>query len=297
MLLLTGATGFLGMELLKMLKGKRLRCLVRDVSAASRLEKCGCGLAIGDLSDKGAVSRAVKGVDIIIHAAAVIKARDSADYLRVNVDGTRNLVEAAKSSKVKHFIFLSSVLASYQNTTPYGKSKLAAEEIVRNSGVPFTILRISLIYGEKDTRAIGGLVGFIKRSPVVPILGSGSSPLQPVYVGDAVKAVVAASESRPKGRMYYIAGPAITYRELVKAIVSGLRLKRLLISVPPFALKMALMIFGLLPIKLFKSAFDRSQLDFLSANRVFRCDDAARDFRFSPLAFSEGLKKIIHRKL
>ncbi len=290
MILLTGATGFLGAELLARLKGRRFRCLTRSPEAVARLKKYGCEVVLGDITEKVSVGKAAREVGVVIHAAALIKADSISDYRSVNVEGTRNLVEAAKKAKVRNFIFLSSIVAAYERTTDYGKSKLEAEEVVKNSGLPFTILRISVMYGKNDTKTLGSLVRIIKKSPVIPLIGFGNSPLQPVYAGDVASAILNAANKRPSCKTYYLAGPVVKYRDMVGAIASALELKRILLPVPPFILKLLLFASSTF---LHQKSFSVNQLNFLSSGKVFSFEDASRDLGFSPLGFSEGLDKLL----
>ncbi len=287
MILLTGATGYFGRVIARKLGGTKFRCLVRNPSAASFLKDYGCEIAAGDVADKKSIEAAMKEVDVVVHAAAVIRGCDP-DYQKVNVEGTLNIVEAAKSAKVRHFVFISSILAAYPETTAYGRSKLAGEEIVKRSGIPYTIFRVSLVYGDNDAKTIGKLAYFIARSPVIPLVGSGKGILQPVYSGDAASAIAAASSMKPNNRTYYLAGPALAYRELVSLIVSHLRLRRLLLPFPVIFLKPLMLVYGFL---FRKSSFNASQIDFLASSRTFIYADASRDLSFNPVAFSTGVKK------
>lgn len=277
-ILLTGASGFLGRELLKRLKG------------AHRFVRKSSGMKdefVGDITDRDSVARAVSGSGVVVHAAAVVKGSRS-DYKRVNVEGTRNLVEAAVKAGIRHFVFVSTILAAYERTTAYGRSKLAAEEIVRNSGLPFTIFRVSIMYGRHDTFTIGRLAFLVRKSPVVPLVGFGNCLLQPVYVGDAAAAIAVAAKSRPRNKTYYLAGPPVTLRSIVQEIASHLGVRRLFVPFPPLLLKAAVFFLGLAG-----SAFNPSQLDFLASGRVFDCGEAKRDFKFSPAGIREGLRLVL----
>ena len=106
MILLTGATGFLGMELVKRFPKRSLRCLVRSHSLDYFLKDYGCSIVVGDVTDKASLDRACDGIGLVVHAAAVISAKSSSDYGKVNVEGTRNVVWASKKAKVRHFIFI-----------------------------------------------------------------------------------------------------------------------------------------------------------------------------------------------
>jgi NADH dehydrogenase len=274
-MLLTGASGFLGRELLKRLKGAR--CPVRKSAGVK-------GKFVWDITDRNSVAQAVSGSGVVVHAAAVVRGSRS-DYERVNVEGTRNLVEAAVKARVRHFIFVSTILAAYEKTTAYGRSKLAAEEIVRNSGLPFTIFRVSIMYGRHDTLAIGRLASIVRKSPVVPLIGFGNCLIQPVYVGDVAAAIAVAAKSRPRNKTYYLTGLPVSLRSIVQEIASQLGIRRLFVPFPYLLLKTAVFFLDLT-----RSAFNPSQLDFLAAGRVFDCGEAERDFKFSPIGIRKGLR-------
>lgn len=292
MILLTGATGFFGKEIVKKLRGNKLKCLVRNPDAASFLKKYGCSIAGGDITDKTSVQKAVKGADVVVHAAAVVTAKSNSDYERVNIQGTKNVVEAAKTAKVRHFVFISTILAAYPKSTPYSRSKVEGEAIVKDSGIPYTILRVSLVYNDNDTKTIGKLARIIRKSPVIPLVGSGRSVIQPVYAGDAASAIAAAASKKPSNKTYYLAGPPVVYRDMVKAIASQLKVRRLLLPLPLFILKPMMLVYSFLSRK---SSFNARQLDFLTANLRFNYAPASEDLSFNPVDFSDGVKKL--RKL
>ncbi len=280
MLLVTGATGFLGSETIIALGNRKIRCLVRSHAKTPK----GCEPIIGDINDIPAVERAVDGMDTIVHGAAIINgSRD--EYQKVNIEGTRSIVEAAKKARVKHFIFISSILAAYEKTTDYGKSKLEGEKIVRESGLPHTILRLSLVYKKNDDKTIGRLIRLVKKLPIIPI-ARGS--FQPAYIEDVAMAIAASADKAPKNLTYNLVGPPITLKEAVLAIKRRLKVRRILLPIPKPMMKLGLMMTGMVA-----KTFSKEQFGFLTEARTFEWEEAARELNFRPKSLEEGLSKAL----
>ena len=160
MILITGGTGFLGQNIVKKLQSENypIRLLCRDKEKAQALFPK-AEVVKGDILDKGSLIEACKGVKTVIHLAAVISYTLPEEKIFLqNVEGTKNLLEAAKNAD--KFIFSSStsvygatVGKASENTPPnprtsYGKSKVAAEKVIIESGIPFLVYRISVVYGQ-----------------------------------------------------------------------------------------------------------------------------------------------------
>ncbi|GAF69092.1 unnamed protein product, partial [marine sediment metagenome] len=164
-ILITGATGNVG---------KALRaCLSKDNYAISCLTNENKRFAddiIGDLNNYSSLLNATKNIDIVIHLAAVIKGNKKL-INKVNVQGTKNLINACEKNKVKKIIFMSSLDIKFN--TPYGISKRKAEEIIENSKLKYVILRPTAIYGEGFKTGINSLAKLMKKTPIFPIPGSG----------------------------------------------------------------------------------------------------------------------------
>lgn len=159
MILITGATGFIGQRLGKDLleRGEQVRILAREPGLAKGLFPK-AEVVKGDILDRDSLKRALRGTDQVVHLAALISYTTPGQELwKVNVDGTRNLVELAKDAE--KFLFSSSVSVYGQTRepateeqlpsprTPYGESKLEGERLVRNSGLPHACFRIGVVYG------------------------------------------------------------------------------------------------------------------------------------------------------
>ncbi len=186
--LITGATGFIGRHLAASLsKVYPVRCLVRKTSDIKKLTDLNVDLVCGDLLEKNSLAPALDEVDLVFHLAAEVYSKKGVDYYNANVMGTKNLLEISKGKNIKKVIYLSSV-AVYKPVkerkllteesecgpiTVYGKSKLAAETLVKQSNIPFVIVRAPVIYGPHQPPPINRFfLSALKRKKVY-ILGDG----------------------------------------------------------------------------------------------------------------------------
>lgn len=249
--LVTGGTGFIGSHLVEALvrTGRRVKCLVRNSSNTTFLEKIGVDLIPGDLMDRTSLDKAVHGVDTIYHLAAQVRPLVSlsrlSDYNRlytsVNLDGTKNLVKACLVSGIKKFIYFSSIAAMgvgedmtedmpCQPVTLYGKSKKEAEDyvlsLVRREHFPAIVIRPGQIYGP---RCIGMLTLFkLIKHNIFFTVGDGNNKITLCYVDDLVSATLSAEEKGVTGEIYFIGGENCTFRGFVLAIADelGVRIRR-----------------------------------------------------------------------
>lgn len=231
---LTGGTGFVGSHLAEALRtrGDAVVALVRSPAKAGRLDALGCRLVQGDLADERALEELVSGADIVFHVGGLVAARSEADLLRVNRDGTARLVRAARRAATTRLVHVSSLAVTgpsapgqaVDETTPprpltaYGRSKLAGEGAVRESGVPFTIVRPPAVYGPRD-RAFLPLFRSAALG-LIPLLGDGGQPLTLVHASDLAEALVSvAGTAGTEGRTYHAGHPApVTQRALAEAV-------------------------------------------------------------------------------
>ena len=250
--LVTGGTGFVGAHLVKALgaRGDAVTVIARRPALAQTL---GWGpevkLVRGGLDDEAALRQGCSGADVVYHVAGKIAARDAADFMATNRDGTANVLEAARDAGVRRFVFVSSLAVGGPTTpghpideqrppqpvTDYGRSKLAAEVLVRAmpASMAWTIVRPPMVYGEWD-RATLKIFQFA-RLGVAPVFGDGSQELSVIHAEDLAQSLVAAGTSpAAAGRMYYAAHPtSTTTRELVLAAGRALGTKPKIVPVPP----------------------------------------------------------------
>ena len=145
----TGATGFVGQMLLDRAAGENLA--VRALARRAQDPRPGVDWVRGDLDDKPALMRLVRGAEALIHVAGVVNTPDPDGFERGNVTGTLNLIEAAKATGVRRLVFVSSLSAREPELSAYGASKARAEKLVKASGLDWTIVRPPGIYGPRDS--------------------------------------------------------------------------------------------------------------------------------------------------
>ena len=152
MILVTGGMGFVGSHLIRQMRkqGLHVRALVRNPEKAKELKELKVELIPGDIADRDALDDAAAGVERVIHLVGIIQEAHGATFQGVHVEGTRNLIAAAKKAGVRHFLYQSALGTRPAAKSEYHRTKWQAEELVRASGIPFTILRPSLIYGPGD---------------------------------------------------------------------------------------------------------------------------------------------------
>ncbi len=190
MIVITGGAGVIGRALVQRLgaAGHAIRVLTLPGDPnASLVEQCGAEVRYGDVSAADDVAALCDGAATVYHLAAVIIACDDRLYRKINVEGTRNVVEAAKKAGVQHFIHVSSASVVYPKPTPYSLSKRECEAIVRQSGVPFTIVRPTLVYDKRGGQEFDMFLAYLCGFPVVPFIGGGQAKKRPVFAGDVVE--------------------------------------------------------------------------------------------------------------
>src|SRR5687768_3198073 len=164
--LVTGATGFVGSHLAAALqqRGDEVTAVARSPQRAAALGAAGVRVIAGDLHDTKALQRAAEQQDVIFHVAGLVAARDEAEFMWANREGTRNVVAAAEATGEARFVLVSSLAAAGPSrrgvplsgdetprpVTAYGRSKLAAETVVRDSALPWSIVRPPIVYGPRD---------------------------------------------------------------------------------------------------------------------------------------------------
>ena len=295
MILITGGTGFVGSNLIPRMRrsGLPVRAVVRDPDKAQALADQRVEAVPGDISDKASLEKAVAGAERVIHLVGIIQEAPGVAFKGVHVEGTRNLVEAARKAGVRQFFYLSALGARPGAKSEYHKTKWQAEELVRASGIPYTVLRPSLIYGPGDQFTLR-LAEIIRQSPVLPVLGSGKSRVQPIAIDDVVSCIVkAVSSDAFLNESYEIGGPEqLTYEEVTRAIAGAMGIRRPAVHVPMLFMRpMARVLETVLP----KPPVTTDQLIMLREDNICSMRDIREVFGIEPVKFREGLKKFIKK--
>jgi NADH dehydrogenase len=290
-ILVTGATGFVGRVLLPRLveAGWETRCLVRPSKRSPRLPTgVATQLAIGALTDPRALRSALAGVDTVIHLAGTEWQGLHSDLLAVDVQGTRALVDAAREANIRRFIFLSHLGADRASGYPVLKAKGIAEEFIRQSGLPHTIFRSALVYGPED-RFINVMALIVRLGPGFFLLpGDGRTALQPLWVEDLATCMEwSLSDPATLNQTLSLGGPEfMTLRQLFNLVMDHLGLQRYVLSASPVFLRWTAWFFEqTLP----RSPITHHWLDHLSVNRICELTSVTRYFGLKPARLEQNL--------
>jgi uncharacterized protein YbjT (DUF2867 family) len=236
-LLLTGATGTIGMPLLRRLTagGTPVRCLVRDPRRLGS-ERVRVQIALGDLSDDLSFRHALRGVDTVVHLASVIRDQRAGSIEELAGVATWQLVRAAERAGVERFVFCSALGASTRSESRLMRAKATAERALIESSLAHTVFALSWAYSPGDPFLT--LLERFSRLPAMPIPGSGGAAFQPMWAEDVADCVLAAlpggaSAGDADGARYELAGPeTLSYREIVEIALRSFHRRRPIVPVP-----------------------------------------------------------------
>jgi nucleoside-diphosphate-sugar epimerase len=246
--LVTGATGFVGGHLVDELmdRSAEITVLARSASKAADLASRGIRVISGDLHHTGGLEQAARNQDVVYHVAGVVAARDEAGFRRANEEGTRNLLAAIERQGRSRFVLVSSLAAAGpaqsgapltgseppHPVTAYGRSKLAAEQLVRSSSLCWSIVRPPIVYGPRDREVLK--VFRLAKLGLAPVFGDGSQELSAVHARDLAKALVAVvATETTAGRTYHACHPQVfTSGELGRTVAAAMGRSVITLRVP-----------------------------------------------------------------
>ena len=291
MILITGATGFVGQVLVRQLFDSEypVRAMLRPSPHTPRLPLgVQVEVAVVGLGDVRGLRAAFRDVDTIIHLAGAEHQGHNADLLATDIQGTQNLAQAAIQAGVGRIIFLSHIGANRASAFPVHKAKGIAEEHIRKSGIPHTIIRTAIIYGPND-HFTTGLASLIRRSPgIFPMPGDGQTRVQPLWVEDLVTCLLWAMESTETiNQTYEIGGSEyFTLRQILEIIMNITEKRRLLVSMPTPWLR-ALVV----TLETFIPSFPASSfwIDYFAVHRTCPVDNMPQAFGLMPARFTYRL--------
>jgi len=292
LILVTGATGFVGRHLVAHLRkqGAPVRCLVRTPGKAGALAELGAEVVPGDILAPDTLEKAAAGVQRVVHLVGIIQERGTATFDAIHVEGTRNLLEACRGKGIRCFLYQSALGTRPDARSRYHQTKWQAEELVRASGLPYTISRPSLIYGRGDDFTTR-LVRALRMAPVALVPGPGTAKLQPLFIEDLVRCLHRMLvDPGFLGETVEMGGPEqLTLDRVIQAIARAVKRPRPLCHLPVGLLRPAAAIMeALLP----TPPLTRDQLVMLQEDNVCAVDSVARRFGFDPVGFEQGLARI-----
>lgn len=317
--LVTGANGFIGSTLCEALikRNYKVRGLVRKTSDLRFVQDLDIELVCADLSDKHSLAKATKGVDIVYHIAALVNDWGSLKLFReMNVEGTRNILEAAVSSKVKRFVYVSTlVVHSFLDKTdmteespvtpppfPYCISKKEAEEVVMEFYVryklPITIIRTGDVIGPKDRTFFLKMVKALERG-IIPYLNQGRSLFAFTYVENLVDGIILAGNSEKAiGQTYVITdGIKITWKEFFDMLTKEMGVPKPFFSVSSkiiyplaFFLEIAYKLLGIKQ----RPPVTRYMISHAEKNVHFSIEKARRELNYQPrISLIEAIRRMV----
>ena len=296
MIVITGATGFVGQEVVKQARadGHPVRAIVRDPNSKTAhglVQKYGVDLFHGNVIYPPSLEGSMQGVKCVIHLVGIIHEWKENTFQRVHTEATINVIDAAKKAGVKRYLHMSALGTRADGRSRYHQTKWAAEEAVRKSGLAWTIFRPSVIYGPGD-KSVTVLSKVLRRAPFVPVLGDGKSKIQPVAVEVVAKCFVAAIKNDGTvGKTYDLCGPeAFTWNELYDKLLAfhGLRKPKLHLPLPAARVQAA--VFEKL---LANPPFNRDQLLMVQEDNVGDPKPAERDFGLQQETFEQGIARYL----
>jgi uncharacterized protein YbjT (DUF2867 family) len=234
-LLLTGATGAVGSQLLPMLleSGQPVRCLVREPRRLGD-RRVSVQITLGDLaelSDPYLLRQALRGVDTVVHLAATIRDQPPRRIEELNGLATVRLLRAAEKLGVKRFVFFSALNASRTQRTRFFRAKALAEQAVSSSPLDSIVFAPSIVYDHSDPWIT--LLRRFSFLPVVPVSGSGQARYQPIWARDVARCVVNALENGGGTDRYELAGPeTLSYDEISDLVSRASGRPRPLLHIP-----------------------------------------------------------------
>jgi Nucleoside-diphosphate-sugar epimerases len=314
-ILVTGGTGFTGKVLVKRLldEGHQVVALDNKEGLKTReLRDWGAEVVIGSVTDKETVKRCMDGVEIVHHLAAAFREMNVPDsyYKEVNVEGTRNVLEAAFAQKVKKFIYCSTCGVHGNIDNPpggedapihaadyYQQTKYEAEPVVNEffkKGMKTVILRPAAIYGPGDPERFFMIYKRVARG-TFPMFGDGKTFYHPLYIDNLIDAfMLSMEEGKGDGEAYLIADEEyIEIEELVRKIAKSLNVE---IKIPHYPIIPVIIIGHICekickPFRITPPIFPR-RVDWYRQNRAFKIDKAKRDLGYQPkVGIDEGLKR------
>lgn len=236
---------------------------------------------VGDLSDSQSLALSMKGSNALVNIASL------------GFGHADSILRATKDAGIRRAIFMSTT-AIYTQINASSKSvRLAAEHSIQTSGLEYTILRPTMIYGSRRDRNMWRLIHFLKVSPILPIFGDGTYLQQPIYVDDVARAVVGClSADQTIGKNYNIAGRhPITYNEVVDMAAKQLKKRVWKVHFPS---EPAVSLLKLLEYLHLPFPIKAEQILRLNENKNFNYEAAQMDFGFDPISFEEGIRLELH---
>lgn len=290
MILVTGSTGFIGRHLVARLlaDGHAVRCLIPAAKAENLPWENPPEVVVGSILDDEATFKAVTGVQVIIHLENAQWWGRRRDLERLELAGTRNLIASARAARVGRIITVSQLGAAPSSAYPLLKIKGQVEEMIRASGLAYTIVRSGVVFGEEDA-FINHIAMQLRATPFIYLMpGKGEVVLHPIWVDDLVSALIASLDRiETVDQVIEIGGAEyISIEDLIRTVMRVSNTSRFILGVPPYALRWMSDIYSrILP----RSLITPQWLDILASNRTARLGNLFQYFGVRPKRLEDTL--------
>ncbi|HSP54982.1 MAG TPA: complex I NDUFA9 subunit family protein [Dehalococcoidia bacterium] len=291
MILVAGGTGFVGGAIVRELarRGASVAVLSREPARhADRFPGLNVEYRKGDVTDPASLSSALIGIEVVISSqqfpnSPIEDPKKGYTFEKVDAEGTENLMSAAKQGGVRRLIYLSGAGAAPDAPYHWFRAKWRAETAVRDSGITYTIIRPSWVYGPDDV-ALNRFLGMSRFLPFVPLIGAaGKQRLQPVFIDDVARAVAGFLEKpAAENKVFEMGGPdELTMREIVSTALNVAGRRRLMLAAPKTLMKLLASVLQFAPGRpLTPAAVDFITMDALADPSEI---EAALDIKMTPL--------------
>lgn len=293
--LLTGGRGFIGLAAAHALRARGH--IVRLLSSTQTGTVDGFPVVRGDVRDPASLRPAASGMEAAVLAHQfpgfpIERPRERQTFQAVDADGTKNVLSALRTyGGLQHVIYLSGAAVGEQfaGQHPGIDAKLAAEEHVQTSGVPWTILRASIVYGPGD-HYFSALAGFIKHAPVVPVLGNGRTLSAPIHVADLAATVTACFENAAaRNALWDACGPNIlSTNATLSLLMQVLHQRRPVIHLPLPLVNTAAALLEQLP----RPSLTRGLIAFTQFENISRGQNAAAPLGLTYRSIDVGVREV-----
>ena len=266
--LITGGTGFVGTAIQCALAGRPIRVLARGTEVAGTDAGPAVEMVRGDVTDPTSLKGVVDGCDAVIHLVAIISEEGNVTFDRVIRQGTENVLAEAQLAGVTRFLHMSAIGARNDPHYGYFSAKYQAEQAVRASGLQWTILRPSVIFGPGD-EFITTLARLVRLAPVVPVVGSGQSKFQPIAVDQVARSFVRALDDPATiGQVYEVGGGKVyTYEQMIDLLGATMNRPKPKVHVPVGLMRTLVQLSKPLPAAL-RPPVTEEQLKMLAVDNV-----------------------------
>lgn len=238
----TGAAGFVGAHTCRALaeNGWHVLALVRNAAkAAERLAHLPVEIQLGDMRDMQYLNASMNGAVAVVHLAAVAIERDGDTYESSNVETTRAVLNAAAAARVRRIVYMSQNGSDSGSPFRFLRSKGMAQDMVTSSGLDWTVLRPSVIFGRED-EFVNVLARMVRLTPfILPLPARGVARFQPIAVGDVASVVARTlSDEAAYGQILPLGGSAqLTLRQIAERILVAMHARRMILGLPTAALR------------------------------------------------------------